>query len=137
MAPKYTDYTKVGKAYQKKTVSYFATDWIRPTNTELTNGIVIGYLPPGSLVQDSGCIKKGTDTLAPETKIQVNGAQIQNKYYADGGIIEVKGAETLSVDVRYVIEFAELDLATGNWIPTQQEVLSHDGQPTVLPGEQE
>lgn len=125
----YKDYTKVGKAYQKRSFSVFCTDFCRPTQQELTDGIVLGFLPPMSLVRVSGIIKDGTFTLdVPGTaKIQVNGSDIENKLYPDGGVIEIKGAENFTMDVMWVIEYIEVALDSGNWTPLPTKVIASDG----------
>lgn len=125
----YKDYTKVGNNYQKRSFSVFCTGWCRPSQAELTGGIVIGYLPANSLVRVSGVIKDGTFTLdtVGAAKLQVNGADIANKLYPDGGVIEVKGAETFNTDVRWVIEYIEVDLDNGNWTNVPAKVIASDG----------
>lgn len=125
----YKDYTKVAKCYQKRSFSVFCTDWLRPSQAELTDGIVLGYLPENSLVREFGIIKDGTFTLdTPGTaKIQVNGADITKKLYPDGGVIEIKGAETFTKDVRWLIEYVEVALDNGNWTPVPAKVIASDG----------
>lgn len=128
----YTDYTKVGTADHKKVLSAFCSTPIKLTQDELKNGVVLAYLPPKIFIKDFYGIntEDGSKVTQGSDKLQLGGTQLEKKFYAEGGVLEIKDdAAVAPMDTHkiVVVEYLEVDLATGTRTFTMAQTLASDG----------
>lgn len=124
----YTDFTKVGETYRKKEFSVFATGWIKPTTQQQTDGVVLGYLAPNSLVANWSILKKSTgqhdNTLSD--KLMLSGAAIASKLYTEQTPVELKGSN-VNEEIMIVISYYEVELSNGKYHPLPDVIIASDG----------
>lgn len=128
----YKDYTKFGNADHKKVLSAFCSAPLKLTQEELQNGVVLAYLPPKVFIKDFYGINTadGSKVTQGADKLELNGTQIAKKFYAEGGVLEIKDAAAVApMDSAkiVVVEYLEVDLATGTRTYTMAKTLASDG----------
>lgn len=128
----YTDFTKIGENWRKKELSVFATGWIKPTTQQQTDGVVLGYLAPNSLVANWSILKKSTGTHdnALSGNLMVSGAAIASKLYTEQTPIELKGLN-VNEEIMVVISFYEVELSNGKYHPLPEVILASDGTKAI------